>query len=82
MTCASSTDYRRFTTFVSRNWRPVPRPRLPAALERGEMIIVPRGVEHRPVAESEAQILLFEPAETVNTGNLRNERTVIQPRRI
>ena len=36
---------------------------------------MPRGVEHRPVAEEEAQVLLFEPATTLNTGNVRNERT-------
>lgn len=41
----------------------------------GQFLIVPRGVEHRPVAESEAQVLLFEPASTLNTGNVRNERT-------
>lgn len=51
-------------------------------LEEGEMYIVPRGVEHRPVAEEEAHILLFEPAETLNTGNVRNERTVDRPDRI
>jgi mannose-6-phosphate isomerase-like protein (cupin superfamily) len=45
-------------------------------LEEGEFLIVPRGVEHRPVAEEEAHILLFEPASTLNTGNVRNERTV------
>jgi mannose-6-phosphate isomerase-like protein (cupin superfamily) len=45
-------------------------------LEPGEMVIVPRGVEHQPVGEGETWILLFEPASTVNTGNLRNERTV------
>ena len=44
-------------------------------LEKGEFLIVPRGVEHRPVAEEEALILLFEPATTLNTGNVRNERT-------
>ena len=44
-------------------------------LHEGEMFIVPRGVEHRPVAEREAHILLFEPAGTLNTGNIRNERT-------
>jgi mannose-6-phosphate isomerase-like protein (cupin superfamily) len=44
-------------------------------LEKGDFLIVPRGVEHRPVAEEEAQVLLFEPATTLNTGNLRNERT-------
>jgi mannose-6-phosphate isomerase-like protein (cupin superfamily) len=45
-------------------------------LAEGEMMVVPRGVEHRPVAAEEAWILLFEPAGTLNTGNLRNERTV------
>jgi mannose-6-phosphate isomerase-like protein (cupin superfamily) len=44
-------------------------------LEAGEMLIVPRGVEHRPVAEEEASVLLFEPATTVNTGNVVDERT-------
>jgi len=42
----------------------------------GEMLIVPRGVEHRPVADSEASVLMFEPASTLNTGNVRSERTV------
>lgn len=46
------------------------------ALEAGEFLIVPRGVEHRPVAESEVEVLLFEPASTLNTGNVQNERTV------
>ena len=41
----------------------------------GEMVVVPRGVEHRPVADEEAEVLLFEPATTLNTGNVRNERT-------
>ena len=45
-------------------------------VEEGEFIVVPRGVEHRPVAEEEAHVLLFEPASTLNTGNIRNERTV------
>ena len=44
-------------------------------LAAGQFLIVPRGVEHRPVAEQEAQVLLFEPASTLNTGNVRNERT-------
>lgn len=44
-------------------------------LHPGEFYIVPRGVEHCPVAEEEVHLLLFEPAGTVNTGNLRNERT-------
>jgi mannose-6-phosphate isomerase-like protein (cupin superfamily) len=44
-------------------------------IEEGEMITVPRGVEHRPVADEEAQVLLFEPASTLNTGNVENEFT-------
>jgi mannose-6-phosphate isomerase-like protein (cupin superfamily) len=45
-------------------------------LEEGEFLIVPRGVEHCPVADEEAWVLLFEPATTLNTGDVRNERTV------
>lgn len=45
-------------------------------LGEGELLVVPRGVEHRPVAKHEAHVLLFEPASTLNTGNVRNERTV------
>jgi mannose-6-phosphate isomerase-like protein (cupin superfamily) len=45
-------------------------------LEAGEFLIVPRGVEHKPVAEEEAQVLLFEPQGTLNTGNVRSELTV------
>jgi len=48
----------------------------------GELLVVPRGVEHRPVAENEVEVLLFEPASTVNTGNVRDERTVPEPERI
>ena len=44
-------------------------------LNEGEMLIVPMGVEHRPVAKEEVWVLLFEPASTLNTGNLVNERT-------
>src|SRR5262249_2351818 len=51
-------------------------------IEPGEFIIVPRGTEHRPVADSEVHVLLFEPASTVNTGNVRDERTVVDPERI
>lgn len=47
----------------------------PIWVEEGEFIVIPRGVEHRPVAEEEAHVLLFEPASTLNTGNVRNERT-------
>jgi len=42
----------------------------------GEFFIVPRGVEHMPVAEEEAHVLLLEPKITLNTGNVRNDRTV------
>lgn len=45
-------------------------------INEGEFLIVPRGVEHQPVAEEEVHVLLFEPASTLNTGNIRNERTV------
>jgi mannose-6-phosphate isomerase-like protein (cupin superfamily) len=45
-------------------------------LSAGEILIVPRGVEHRPVADAEVEVLLFEPSTTLNTGNLVNERTV------
>ena len=51
-------------------------------VEEGEFIVVPRGVEHRPVAEEEAHILLFEPASTLNTGNVRDERTLEKLERI
>lgn len=44
-------------------------------LKEGEMIIVPRGVEHRPVAEEEVWVMLFEPATTLNTGNVVDEKT-------
>ena len=44
-------------------------------LEEGEFLIVPRGVDHRPVADEEAHVLLFEPASVLNTGNVTNERT-------
>ena len=45
-------------------------------VEPGEMIVVPAGVEHRPVAEQEAWVMLLEPKGTSNTGNVKNERTV------
>jgi mannose-6-phosphate isomerase-like protein (cupin superfamily) len=45
-------------------------------LEEGEFLIVPRGVEHRPVAPDEVQVVLFEPKATLNTGNVQNERTL------
>ncbi len=51
-------------------------------IEEGEFIVVPRGVEHRPVAEEECWIMLFEPASTLNTGNVVNERTVAHLERV
>jgi mannose-6-phosphate isomerase-like protein (cupin superfamily) len=51
-------------------------------LEEGEFVIVPRGVEHRPVAPEEVHVLLFEPAGTLNTGDARDERTVRELERI
>lgn len=51
-------------------------------IEEGEFIIVPRGVEHRPVADEEAQVMLFEPASTLNTGETRNEFTQENLKRI
>ena len=52
------------------------------AVEQGEFLIVPRGVEHRPVAEAEAHVLLFEPVGTLNTGDARDARTVLEPERL
>ena len=51
-------------------------------VEAGEFIIVPRGTVHRPVAEREAHVLLFEPASTLNTGDVVSERTVRDPERL
>jgi mannose-6-phosphate isomerase-like protein (cupin superfamily) len=44
-------------------------------IEEGEFIIIPKGVKHRPIAENEAHILLFEPATVLNTGDIQNEFT-------
>ena len=44
-------------------------------INEGEFIIMPRGVEHKPVAKEEVEIMLFEPATTLNTGNIINEKT-------
>jgi mannose-6-phosphate isomerase-like protein (cupin superfamily) len=51
-------------------------------IEPGEFIVVPRGVEHKPVADEECWILLFEPASTLNTGNVVNERTLTELERV
>jgi len=53
-----------------------------ATVREGEFVIVPRGVEHCPVAEEEVHIVLIEPKSTLNTGNIANERTVVQLERI
>jgi mannose-6-phosphate isomerase-like protein (cupin superfamily) len=45
-------------------------------INTGEFFIVPKGVEHLPIAEEEVHVVLLEPASTLNTGNVRNERTV------
>ena len=44
-------------------------------IKEGELIIVPRGVEHRPNAKEEVPVVLFEPGTTLNTGNVKNEMT-------
>jgi mannose-6-phosphate isomerase-like protein (cupin superfamily) len=51
-------------------------------IEEGEFIVVSRGVEHRPVAEEEVIVMLFEPASTLNTGNVSDEMTVTELDRI
>ena len=51
-------------------------------IREGEFLIVPRGTEHRPAADEEVEILLFEPAGTLNTGNVRGELTVEKLQRI
>jgi len=48
-------------------------------LDEGELCIVPRGVEHKPVAREEVYLMMFEPCTTVNTGNQTDERTVDAP---
>ena len=52
------------------------------SLDEGEFVIIPRGVEHCPVAEDEVHVLLLEPKTTLNTGDTRNEKTVADPERI
>ncbi|AUV82626.1 mannose-6-phosphate isomerase [Salinigranum rubrum] len=58
------------------------RDRDDVTLGEGEFLVVPRGVEHRPVAEREAHVVLFEPRETSNTGNVREQRTRTEPERL
>jgi mannose-6-phosphate isomerase-like protein (cupin superfamily) len=51
-------------------------------LRTGEFLIVPHGVEHRPVADDEAEVLLFEPATTINTGSAGGDRTLTELQRL
>lgn len=48
-------------------------------VKEGEFIIIPKGVEHKPVADNEVHLLLIEPKTTLNTGNVENEKTVNNP---
>lgn len=52
------------------------------SLEKGEFITIPKGVEHKPVADEEVHVLLIEPKSTLNTGNVTNEKTLAQLKRI
>jgi len=52
------------------------------ALEAGEFLVVPRGIEHRPVADEEVWVLLFEPAATRNTGSAGGDMTVARPEQL
>jgi mannose-6-phosphate isomerase-like protein (cupin superfamily) len=51
-------------------------------LDEGEFIIIPKGVEHKPVANEEVQVVLIEPKSTLNTGDVKNEKTLAQLKRI
>ncbi|MBL8764086.1 MAG: cupin domain-containing protein [Phycisphaerae bacterium] len=51
-------------------------------LAPGEFLVVPRGIGHRPVAEHEVEVVIFEPVSTLNTGNVRNDRAVPAPERL
>ena len=51
-------------------------------IEEGEFAVIPAGVEHQPFAQGEAHVLLLEPKSTLNTGNVRGERTVEDPERL
>jgi len=51
-------------------------------LRAGECTIIPKGVEHMPVAKEEAQVMMIEPKGTLNTGNVQSERTIAEPERL
>ena len=57
-------------------------PQQDVILKEGEFFIVPRGVKHKPVSQEETLILMFEPHETLNTGNVRNNLTVDRPEKL
>ena len=52
------------------------------SLGEGEFVIIPKGVEHKPLADEEVHVVLIEPKSTLNTGNVQNERTVAELKRI
>ncbi len=51
-------------------------------LHEGEFVIVPRGVEHRPVSDEESHVVLFEPAQIINTGNIETDKTLVELEKI
>lgn len=51
-------------------------------LDEGEFVIIPKGIDHLPIAEEEVHVVLLEPKSTLNTGNIRNERTIANLERI
>ena len=51
-------------------------------IEPGEFVVIPHGMEHKPIADEEVHLILLEPKSTLNTGNVRNERTVAELERI
>jgi len=52
------------------------------SLNEGEFVIIPKGVEHMPVADSEVHVILVEPRSTLNTGDVKNERTITELKRV
>lgn len=48
-------------------------------MHEGDFIVIPKGVEHKPIATEEVEVILIEPASTLNTGNIKSERTIHQP---
>jgi mannose-6-phosphate isomerase-like protein (cupin superfamily) len=58
------------------------RDQAPVELDAGEFVIIPRGIEHQPVADAECEVILIEPTGTLNTGNVQDKRTVAQPQEL